>query len=397
MLLAEDELFNNMILSEVNDFVEFYKYDNSIINRSRSSFTIYVEEETSSGYIPTYVLGLPVGLHEIFVDENEYHIFVREIDQKKLYFVFDLTDFEDHEKFISTVLMIGILIALIASVWLGYLTGNLVISPVRHLAKQVKRLHEDPTIKITMDEYTNDEVGLLAHEFESYIQRLQDFLDRERNFTADVSHELRTPLTIINGAAEVLLTNPDLGIKERKKLESISRAGIVMAQTLSAFLLLAREPDNSDKKNLKNTLLSRVVQQQMDQFQHLVCDKPIEIRLNIKEDIHISAEPQTASIVVGNLIKNAYTHTEKGEVSITLVNNELWIEDTGPGIDPALRDRIFERSFQINKNTLNDSGTGIGLSIAKRLADRYHWIISIHGRPDGGTKVILKFDYKILT
>ena len=390
MLLAEEELFNKLLFAEVSDFIEFYKYDNSIINRPRSSFTLYVQQNETGGYIPTYVLGLPVGLHEIFVDNNEYHIIVREIDEKILYFVFDLTDFEEHEEFINTVLIIGILIAVFASVWIGYLTGNRVISPVRRLAKQVNRLHEDPTIKITTDDYTSDEVGLLAREFEIYIQRLQAFLDRERNFTADVSHELRTPLTIINGAAEVLLANPDLNQKERQKLESIFRAGTDMAQTISAFLLLAREPGKNPDKNLEDTLLSRVVQQQMNQFQHLLRDKPIEVHLNIKEDIHISAEPQMASIVVGNLLKNAYTHTEKGTVDITLNNNELWIKDTGPGIDPDFRDRIFERAFQINKNKAK--GTGIGLSIAKRLADRYNWDISIHGRPGGGTKVILKFN-----
>ncbi|NOX43584.1 MAG: HAMP domain-containing histidine kinase, partial [Gammaproteobacteria bacterium] len=206
---------------------------------------------------------------------------------------------------------------------------------------------------------------------------------------ADVSHELRTPLTVINGAAEVLLANPDLDDTVRNKVERIYRAGTTMAQTIAAFLLLAREP--TSEKNTPNDTCSvaHIVRQQMDQLQHLIENLPIKTNLIITDEVAIAADPQLLSIIIANLLRNAYTYTKKGDVVVTLVGNQLWIEDTGPGIDPALRDRVFERSFQINNQ--DGDGSGIGLSIARRLANRYHWTITIDDRSGGGTKVILEF------
>ncbi len=391
LLITEQNLINKYLLAEVDDFIEYYIHDKRIASRPRSAFTLYIEPNSpNSDFIPDNIQGLAIGFQEVQAGKKEYHVFVRKVGQDKLYFVFDLTDFEDHEAFINESLVAGIILAVCLSVWLGYFTGSRVISPVRRLATQISKLHDSQSTEFSMEGYANDEVGVLAHEFEIYIKRLQAFLERERIFTADVSHELRTPLTVINGAAEVLLANPDLNNKTRNQVARIYRTGTDMAETISAFLLLAREPERDKTTAIESHSVAQIVQQQMDQLQHLIEGSTINANLIINEDIAIATDPQLLSIVIANLIKNAYTYTKEGEIIITVNKKELWVEDTGPGIKPELRDKVFERSFQINKQ--QKKGSGIGLSIARRLANRYHWTITIDGRPDGGgTKAILRF------
>lgn len=387
-LITEEDLINKYLQDEVEDFIEFYKHDKSIASRPRSSFTLYLEQELQAGYIPANILGLAVGFHEVHSNNQEYHVFVRKISQDKLYFVFDLTDFEDHEAYINKAIFIGVILAIFAAIWLGLITGNKVISPVRKLASQVNELHSSHASGFSADAYANDEVGMLAHEFEAYISRLQAFLDRERNFTGDVSHELRTPLTVITGAAEVLLAKPDLAEKERIKIRQIHRAGTDMAGIITAFLLLAREPRENENGSKEICNVYEITQQQMEQHQYLLVEKPVIAELHGNQDVTVRAAPQLLSIIIGNLLRNAYTHTNAGSVKITVAECELIIEDTGPGIKEELRDKVFERSFQVNNG--KSGGSGIGLSIAKRLCDRYNWTIRIKDRFGGGTSVRLK-------
>jgi len=387
---TEQGLINKYQFAEVNDFLEYYKYDNSIASLQRFSFTLYIKSQSGDdGYIPENITGLSIGFHEIYTDSREFHVYVKQVQHDTLYFIYDLTDFDDHEDLINDSLLVGIVLTVCLSIWAAYLTGSTVIYPVKKLATQIRELSDSTSIDFSIEEYADDEVGSLANEFKIYTQRLQAFLQREQDFTADVSHELRTPLTIINGAAEIMMANPELTEKTRKQAERIFRTGTDMAHTISAFLLLAREPKDVKDLPIDHCSVTKIIQQQMNILQHLLEGRPVISKLIANEDVLISADPQLISIIIVNLIRNAYTYTESGEIIITINKNEIWIEDTGPGIDPVLRDKVFERSFQINKRL--GKGTGIGLSIAKRLADRYHWTISIDGRPCGGTKVTLAF------
>ena len=389
LLFTEEDLLNIYLETEVNDFIELYKHDKNITTRPRSSFTLYIDSQESNGYIPENVLKLNAGFHELLVNNIEYHVFVKNVAQEKLFFVFDNTPFEEHEEFINIALLLGIFFAISASVWIGYFTGNRVISPVTRLANQVSKLLDAESSQFDISSYANDEVGILAIEFEVYINRLQAFLERERNFTADVSHELRTPLMVISGASEVLLAKPDLDEKSRNKLRQINRASSEMAEIITAFLLLAREPSKTNNQNFENCHTNLIVEKQMEQLKYLLANKPVTTELIHENEVYVKSEAQMISIVVGNILRNAYSHTEKGDVKVTLKDHSLTVEDSGPGIKKELRNKIFERSFQINQG--ETGGTGIGLSIAKRLSDRNAWSIIFSERDGGGTKVTVNF------
>ena len=95
-------------------------------------------------------------------------------------------------------------------------------------------------------------------------------------------------------------------------------------------------------------------------------------------------------IVVGNLIRNAFQHTDQGEVSIHLTAEQLSITDTGRGIAEVELAHIFQRHYKGSESR----GEGIGLSLTKRICDRYGWDITVASRRGLGTEVRLGFGMK---
>jgi signal transduction histidine kinase len=233
-------------------------------------------------------------------------------------------------------------------------------------------------------DFPPDELGALAQAFDRYLSRLGAFIERERAFTADVSHELRTPLSIIQGAAEIQEEDASLSARQRARALRVQRAAREMAEITTALLVLAREQRLG---NAPPTSVARVVQEAVERHRHLFDGKSTEVKLSIDADPHLAADRALLLIVVSNLIRNAFQHTDQGEVIIHLSAERLRIVDTGHGIAETELAHIFQRHY---KGT-NSRGEGIGLSLTKRICDRYGWNIAVISRRGRGTEVTLDF------
>ena len=103
--------------------------------------------------------------------------------------------------------------------------------------------------------------------------------------------------------------------------------------------------------------------------------------------MRLDVAPALFSIVVDNLVRNAVAHTEAGRVSVHLYADRLVVSDTGIGIEAEEIGRVFQRYYR----GAASSGSGIGLSLVKRICDRQGWQIELVSRPGGGTNATLKF------
>jgi len=133
--------------------------------------------------------------------------------------------------------------------------------------------------------------------------------------------------------------------------------------------------------------VSRVVQEAVERHRHLFEGKSTEVKLSIDADPHLAADRALLLIVVSNLIRNAFQHTDQGEVIIHLSAERLRIVDTGHGIAETELAHIFQRHYKGN----DSRGEGIGLSLTKRICDRYGWNIAVISRRGRGTEVTLDF------
>ncbi len=238
-------------------------------------------------------------------------------------------------------------------------------------------------------QYADDEVGQLAGIFDAYLQQMEQFIRREQEFTADDSHELRTPLTVINGASELLLENPDLPDRARRQIERIARAGERMSQMLESLLLLARETPTGEAAEQEPYQVEDVAMEVLEHHRFMVRDKPVTLRCDIVSGYQLSASRTALAIVLSNLLRNAINYTEAGEVVMQVADRQVEISDSGAGIPADELEHIFDRHYR-GRNA-HQAGSGIGLSIVKRICDRQHWHIDIHSEPGKGTTVTLKF------
>jgi signal transduction histidine kinase len=266
---------------------------------------------------------------------------------------------------------------------LGFWLAGKVIFPVTQLAQQVSEIGNDFSLLDLKGRYPVDEVGKLAQAFDIYQHRLGDFIERERAFTSDVSHELRTPLTVIDGASEVLLSNKSLNESQRNGVQRIARASVQITRLASALLTLAREkPVNSEYQCSVNKILTTVVNEHLYLLKH----KPVEVDLTISSDEFISSDSTLLSVVLSNLIRNAFSYTNKGTVQIQLIGNRVIIIDTGEGMDEDQLLKMFIRHYS---NKRAKGGHGIGLSLVKRICLYYGWEISVASQKNQGTQIEL--------
>lgn len=258
------------------------------------------------------------------------------------------------------------------------------IEPVKELARRVNRVRPDAHPEKLSADFPHDEVGELAMAFEQTLDRLADFIDRERAFTADVSHELRTPIAVIRGAAEVLLADETRPQKERQRLLRIERSAADMADLSTALLAMARERDDERREPVD---VAALIEEAVDKHRHLLGSRPVEVTLELLARPRISADANLLAIVVNNLLRNSFTYTEKGSIRIRLDEEGLEVVDTGLGIPREALAKVFLRLYK----GAHSEGAGIGLSLVKKICDRYGWSIALQSEEGRGTRATLRF------
>jgi signal transduction histidine kinase len=231
----------------------------------------------------------------------------------------------------------------------------------------------------------NDEVGELARAFERYVQRLSEFIEREKNFAGDVSHELRTPLAVIIGSVEVMEQDESLSDKQRDRLSRIKHSGREMVAMMRALLLIAREHTVGVDEPLCQ--VAPVAREVVERHVAALQGAAVSLQLDVYDEPSLFAERSLLAIVVDNLLRNAIFHTRQGYIRLKLHTDRLEVWDTGAGMSPEELARAFDQHYKGRAS----AGFGVGLSLVKRISERYGWRVEIDSRPGEGTKVTLHF------
>lgn len=357
--------------------------------RISASMSLYHANGKQQNLLPAPLRGLTPGTHEVTLGSDTYHLYITPTSQGHAYIIENATEFEKREDALHLALSASVAVSILVALWLSVGLSTKVITPLTTLAQQVARLKPSPNPTHIADQYADDEVGQLAATFDDYLLQMEQFIRREQEFTADASHELRTPLAIIQGASELLRENSEIPEKARRQLERISRAGERMSQMLESLLLLARETAAGDAAGQLPLQVEDVVMEVVEQHRHLSREKSLDLRCEILHGFTLSASQTALSVVLSNLLRNAIHYTNEGSVVIRVNEGRVDIVDSGVGIDAEELPHIFERHYR-GRNA-GQEGSGIGLSIVKRICDRQHWQIHIDSTPGKGTTISLNF------
>ncbi len=264
----------------------------------------------------------------------------------------------------------------------GYLLTQKTLAPIAEMGAKAghitaANLHERLPVK-----NSEDELGKLAASFNLLLDRLDHSFDRQRRFIADASHELRTPVAILSGEAEVALSQGERGAAEyRESLIVLHQEAKRLARIVEDLFTLTRADSGQYQLTPTDFYLDELVTSCVHSARTLALAKNIALSSNAAGELPIRADESLLRRLFLNLIDNAVKYTSpEGRIAVEAravsAGYEVAVSDTGPGIPEELHSRIFERFFRVDpsrsRGAQNGGGAGLGLSIARWIAEAHH-------------------------
>ena len=276
----------------------------------------------------------------------------------------------------------------------GYFLARKSLAPVVAMSAQAGRigaanLHDRLHVQ---DE--RDELGQLAQSFNNLLDRLDQSFERQQRFMADASHELRTPVAILRGEAEVALSQPTRRSEEyRESLAILDQEARRLAHIVEDLFTLTRADAGQYPISASDFYLEELVADCAHSMRTLALAKKIGLSVETSEESVIHADEALLRRMLLNLLDNAIKYTADGGRIVIACRRQgdefaLTVSDTGIGIPADLQPRIFERFFRVDKartRSDHDGGAGLGLAIARWVAEAHHGRLELSSSGTGGS------------
>jgi signal transduction histidine kinase len=326
--------------------------------------------------LPAEVRRLGPGLYDDIDPENlPYAVLVRDVQGHRMAALIDIAAQRAQERrlayLLDAIVALGLALLMVATWWLA---GRL-LRPVSHLVDAVHAL--DPSLREARltPGYPLHEIQALETAFNGFLQRLDGFVLREREFVDTASHELRTPISVIAGAAQVL-ESETLGADGQRALQRIRLTTDSMQDTLAALLQLAKEPLPAAAPT--PLALEAWLPDLIDDYRPLLEGRPLSLEVGTIESASVRVAPAVAAMIFGNLVRNAIEHTPAGRLEIGLREGVFSIDSRGDALDAAAVARLY-RSLAL-ADSGRTLGAGIGLYLVRQLCERLGWSLAYaHG------------------
>lgn len=227
----------------------------------------------------------------------------------------------------------------------------------------------------------------------------EQVLNNERlRFYTNIAHELRTPLTLIIGPLEDLLSDHTLSAVHTDKINIIHESSTRLLNLINRILEFRKTETQNRKLSIARGDLAQLVQE--TGLRYLELNRNPEIKFNVKintEETELFFDADILTIILDNLLSNAAKYTSQGSITLELSCTQdenmkytvISVSDTGHGIASEALPFIFDRYFQVNSK-YQVTGSGIGLALAKSLADLHEAILSVTSEEEVGTTFTLK-------
>ncbi len=278
----------------------------------------------------------------------------------------------------------------------GWFLARASLHPVDEITRTAKDITASNLQRRLPETKTNDEIGRLSETLNDMISRLESSFDKIRQFTADASHELRTPLTILTGEMELALRTRKTPQEYQDVLSSALQEVLRLSHVVESLLLLSRTDTGQVQMVLDPTNLTETLADLADAATILGTQKNIYITFRHSEEIYIRADHAKIYQMFLNLVDNAVKYTpEGGMISITLHRDgrfaEVRVRDTGIGISPEHRKKIFDRFYRVDKARSREmGGAGLGLSIVQWIVEIHGGTITVESEPGQGSTFVVR-------
>lgn len=311
-------------------------------------------------------------------------------------YIITAMSFEASQKIIDQLLLILLISYPIIVFGLFFISRFLAgrsISPIQNITAITEKINQNNLQERVSLPENKDELYKLSASINSLLKRIEEALDRERQFTSDASHELRTPLANLRGNLEVLIRKvrspEEYELKINNALKEIDR----LSEMVEQLLFLARfdkQKITADKADLI-ILLDEALQRN----KHQISARNLKIEFTNQLENTVEVPKYYTSIIIENLLSNAIKYSFKDEtikISVEEKTSAIQLKITNYGEAIALEDhaKIFKPFYRTqNTKNLKINGTGLGLSIVKKAAEAINATIEIKSKPTQGTGVLV--------
>ncbi|MBY0091796.1 two-component sensor histidine kinase [Priestia megaterium] len=303
---------------------------------------------------------------------------------------------EDVEQSLQTlkfILLIASLVILIPTIFAGRLLSKIILRPIKSLIHTMEEIQVSRTFKkIDLSSSSKDELDQMANTFNNMMDLLEENYKKQEQFVSDASHELKTPLTVVESYANMLkrwgMKRPDI---LEEAIEAIHSESLRMKQLTSQMLVLAKD-ESQWELHMEHVDAAAVCTQTI---KHLEQAFERTIYLNIKTDHPVvTADEKRLKQLLYILLDNAIKYSEKA-VEVTIARNEsfmITVTDQGIGIPKEDLSNVYERFFRVDKARNRETGgSGLGLSIARKIVEAHSGRIEINSQEGKGTSVTVCF------
>jgi heavy metal sensor kinase len=272
--------------------------------------------------------------------------------------------------------LIGIPLALLFAISGGLWLGRHGLRPLTSMAAEAQAITAKTLDRRLTVPSATEELEQLAASFNRVLDRLGSALSTQRQFMADASHELRTPISIMRTAADVTLRQPARDEGEyREALAAVAQQASRLTRLVDDMLVLARADGGGYPMVVTSVDMAALVNECVRELAARAEDKDITVRTSL-EPVTLKGDEAMLRRMFSNLLGNALTYTPRGgAVHVSLARGSdgvvLRVADTGPGIPPEDRERVFERFVRLDP-ARGAGGAGLGLAIAR-------WVAEAHG------------------
>lgn len=314
----------------------------------------------------------------------------------RIHFFRTITTEKDFFYSLQRLLFYTVAICFVLALIAGHFISRRILTPIRAITRtagsiEVERLGQRLTIP-----RARDELSELARTFNRMLERLQEGFVQQQRFVSDASHELRTPLTVILGYSDMLSRwgREDKDILE-EGITAIRSEAENMQQLIEKLLFLARADQKRQVVRKEAVLLTEILADTMEKMQMVTSSH--EVTLDRNDEAVVSADPVLLRQLFRVFLENSRKYTPAGgHIRASSIMAEdgksvtVTLSDDGIGIAPEHQAHIFERFYRVDSSrTKETGGSGLGLSIARWIAEQHGIRIAVKSAEGEGTTITL--------
>lgn len=298
----------------------------------------------------------------------------------------------DNQDFMATMLqgfLVVLAVVIVVGGPVGWFMARRALRGVQEITRTATEIAQGKLDRRVPVQAQGDELDTLARTFNLMLDRIHALIIGMREMTDNLAHDLRSPLGRIRASAEMVLTGNGSKMEAEAMVATTAEECDRLLEMINTTLDIAEAESGAAKLKLAEFDLVELVGDAVELFQPLAEDKQVTIAVDLPNDCRIRGDRQRLQRVVANLLDNAVKYTPSGgRVTIELDEDgerlKLSIRDTGVGISPHEKARIFERFYRCDRSR-SELGNGLGLSLALAFARVHGGDIVVDSTPERGS------------